>query len=62
MWANMRARFKSFPMGVRVAIVFIIVALTTAMIIAPSITFPLVIVLGTILSFLRIAFYVIEKK
>ncbi len=58
----MFAKFKAFPITVQIAIVFLTAAVTTAAVIAPSITVPLIMIVGSIVSAMRIAVFLVEKK
>lgn len=55
----MWTKFKSFPLSVQAAIVFLTVAVTSAVVMMPAVMLPLLILLGTIASVIRVmAFFI----
>lgn len=56
----MWAKFKSFPLSVRLAIVFLLAAVSWGVVAIPSFVIPLLTVLGVLGSILRIAVYLVH--
>jgi uncharacterized membrane protein YjfL (UPF0719 family) len=58
----MWAKFKSFPLSVRAAIIFLTVAITFAVVLMPSVAIPLLVVFGTIASVIRVLVYFVHGE
>lgn len=50
-------KFKGWPLSVRIAIVFLTVTVTSVVIMVPAVMLPLLLILATVISVLRIAIY-----
>jgi hypothetical protein len=58
----MWAKFKSFPLSVRAAIIFLTVAITGAVVIMPSVVIPVLLIFGSVASVLRVLAYFIHGE
>jgi hypothetical protein len=55
----MLSKFKSFPLTVQLSIVFLVVTITSVIIMVPAVMIPLLILLATVASIIRLlAFFV----
>ncbi len=58
----MLAKFKSFPITVQLAMIFLSGCVIAAIVTAPEIAIPLVLIFGSVVSAMRIAIFLVEKK
>jgi hypothetical protein len=50
-------KFKGWPLSVRIAIVFLTATITSVVVMVPAVMIPLLLILATVMSVLRVAIY-----
>lgn len=59
---NLYEKFRALPLTVRAAAIFLSLVVSVAVLIAPGIAIPVLLIAGTIGSFMRIFIYIVEER